>query len=280
VYLASITAEKATGGSLLKADEALVAVPDGFRFTRTAPVVTGGQHADGFLVKMRSAPDAAVGDVSLVYADRAQVEVDRGPGWDALGMRATENVAMVLRGTVPADQLVGGRNGFRRIVIEAFAAAAHLGWSAVWLGAAQSAYSELLREIRAGHPRGLDPRSELTRHRIALIRCRLEPVSAYLRCVLDEVLARRRDGQTLELPAVQIHLNTLKVLAARETFRAVDDMIDLAGLRMGYLRGGTPPLERIFRDLRAASLTYDDNLLLVSTGSLALLDPAVTTVGG
>jgi acyl-CoA dehydrogenase len=278
-YLASVTAEPATGGNLLAADEPLEAQADGFALTRMAPVVTGGRHADGFLVKMRTAPDAPAHDVTLVYVDRSQVAVEESAGWDALGMRATENVALSLRGRVPTDQVVGGLGGFRKIVVEAFAPAAHLGWSACWLGAARAGFSGVLREIRAGRVRGVDHRSDLTNQRLATIRGRLEVVSAYLHCVLTEVTGRQERGETLELPAVQIHLNTLKVLAARETYAAVDELVALAGLRLGYLKGSPVPLERLLRDLRAASLTYDDALLLVSTGSLTLLDPAVTTVG-
>jgi acyl-CoA dehydrogenase len=107
----------------------------------------------------------------------------------------------------------------------------------------------------------------------------LEVVSAYLTATLDEVTSRRAGGLGLEPPAVQVHLNTLKVLAARETYRAADEMVALAGIATGYVKGSAIPLERLLRDLRAASLTYDDNLLLVSNGNLCLLDPAVTTVG-
>ena len=121
--------------------------------------------------------------------------------------------------------------------------------------------------------------SDLARQRLATIRCRLEAVSAYLRCVVDEVVAHQDAGTALDLPAVQIHVNTLKVLAARQTFRAVDEMVGLVGLAAGYLSGAPVPLERLFRDLRAASLTYDDTRLLASNGSLALLDPAVTAGG-
>lgn len=279
-YLASVTAEGTTGGQLLRGDAALVAEGPGYRFTRSAPVVTGGAHADGFLIKMRSAPDAPPHDVTLVYVDRAQATVSAGAGWDALGMRAVENVSMEFSGRVPADQVVGALGGFRRVVIEAFGPAAHIGWAACWLGAARAGYSALVRAVRSGRERvRVDPGSDLAMHRIARIRQRLEVVSAYLRMVLDEIADRRARGLSLEPPAVQLHLNTLKVLAATETFRAADEMVGLAGLRLGYQRNVTVPLERLFRDLRAASLTYDDNLLLVSNGSLCLLDPAVTTIG-
>jgi acyl-CoA dehydrogenase len=243
-------------------------------------VVTGGRHADGFLMTLRSSPEAADAEVSLVYADREQLTVETtAPAWRSLGMRGVENVSLVIDGRVPADQLVGGRNGFREMLVRCFGPTAHIGWAACWLGAARAVFSEVLRGTRTGRVRSVDPASDLTRHRLATIRCRLEVVSAYLRCVVDEVADSSGGADRLDAPAAQIHINTLKVLAARETFSAVDDLIDLVGMRTGYLSDGPIPLERTLRDLRAARLTYDDAVLLIANGSLALLDPAVTTVG-
>ena len=56
---------------------------------RDAPVVTGGAYADGFLITMRAAVEAAPNQVSLVYADRDQLEIQTRGTWDPLGMRAT-----------------------------------------------------------------------------------------------------------------------------------------------------------------------------------------------
>jgi acyl-CoA dehydrogenase len=195
-----------------------------------------------------------------------------------MGMRGVENVSLVLRARIPADQVIGGLDGFRRVLVEGFSAVAHVGWAAVWLGAAAGVQSQLLRAMRA-KARSDSPTAQIDRQRLALIRCRLEAVGAYLRCVVDEVARCRAAEESLELPAVQIHVNTLKVLAARETFAAVDEMVTMAGLGTGYLRTAAVPLERVFRDLRAASLTFDDSRLLAANGTLAWLDPAVTTVG-
>jgi acyl-CoA dehydrogenase len=194
-------------------------------------------------------------------------------------MRATENVTIQLSGVVAADQIVGGLGGFRRVAIEAFAPIAHLGWSAIWLGAARAAFSDLLREIRAGGRIRVDTRSPLTAARIAAIRTRLEVVSSYLHTTLAEVTDRLERGLSLEPAAVQVHLNTLKIVAAQETYAAADDMVALSGIRMGYLKGSPIALERLLRDLRAASLTYDDSRLQVANGNLSLLDPAVSLAG-
>jgi acyl-CoA dehydrogenase len=115
--------------------------------------------------------------------------------------------------------------------------------------------------------------------RIAHIRHRLETVAAYLGGMLDEVIAYRALGRSLGAAAVQIHLNTLKVLAAEQTFAAVNEMIALTGLEVGYLADSPVPLERLFRDLRSASLNYNDTRLLTANGKLSFLDPTVTLLG-
>lgn len=279
VYLASVTTERSGGGHLLSSAETIVSEDDGWSLRRDAPIVTGGRHADGFLIK--TGVEEAVGTgVSLVYADRDQLTVETGAPWRSMGMRGVENVSMTLTGTVPADQLVGAPGGFRAIAVETFAPAAHLGWSAAWLGAACGGLSTLVGMIRAGDRTvRVNGRSELAAHRLARIRARLEAVGAYLHTAVEEVTSRRARGETLDRPAVQIHLNTLKVLAAEHTHAAVDEMITLAGMRAGYLTDSPVPLERLSRDLRSASLNYDDARLLAANGALSLFDAAVTLLG-
>lgn len=276
VYLASVTTEPGKGGHLLTGVAPLQDDGDGFRLDRDAPVVTGGLHAQGFLITMRASDDATEKQVSLVYADRDQLEVAPAGGWDTLGMRGTQSVGLKISGTVPARQLLGAPGGFRTIAVESMAPVGHLGWAACWLGTARGAFAELVGWLRSGNrSRGIDLSSDLVSERIARIRMDLELVGAYLHRVTDELVGLRAEEKSLSGNDVQIHLNTLKVTAAELTFRAVDRMVRLAGLTVGYRRDSPLPLERHFRDLRSASLNYADDRLLVSTGALALMDRAV-----
>jgi acyl-CoA dehydrogenase len=215
VYLGSVTTESGKGGHLLTSTAALTPSADAYQLIRDAPIVTGGAHADAFLIKMRSAPDAPDHDVSLVYADRDQLDIEITPPRPAMGMRGTENVRMRLTGSIPKWQTVGDPGQFRTITVETFAPIAHLYWSACWLGAARSALAGLIHGRRTGTVR-IDTKSDLTMVRIAHIRHRLETVAAYLGGMLDEVIAYRALGRSLGAAAVQIHLNTLKVLAAEQ----------------------------------------------------------------
>ncbi len=265
VYLASVTTEKGKGGHLLSSESTVDWVDGSLRIDRDAPIVTGGVQADAFLITTL-APDAvSPTQVSLVYADRSQLDTVEVLGsWDPLGMRATHSVPMRLAGVVPAAQVVGTPGGFRDIVAATFGPLAHIGWAAAWLGAASGAFSRVLGLIREG--RAFDPSSELLLARVARIRGRLDVVHALLQHTL---------GADFSVGAGQLLVNTLKVQAAEQCYAAVDEMIELVGLRHGYMRSSGLALERTFRDLRSASLNYGNDRLLLANGSLALLDRQV-----
>lgn len=272
VYLGSVTTEPGTGGHLLTSDSALVAEDGVLRIDRDAPVVTGGPYADGFLITTR-APDAtAPTQVDLVYAARDQLELEVIGDWQPLGMRATHSVPMRLRGAVPEWQVVGGHCGFRTVATAVFGPLAHLGWSAAWLGTAAGALSRVLHHARgAAGRRQFDSSSELLRVRLATIRGRIDTVHALLRHTVAVV----ESTEDRSAPKVQLLLNTLKIRAADECFTAVHELVELTGLRHGYLTGSPLALERAFRDLRSASLNYGNDRLRLANGSLALLDPEV-----
>lgn len=282
VYVGSVTSERGRRADLFSASAALDAEGDGDRVTieRDAPVVTGGDHADGYLITMRASPTARPHEVSLVYADRADLQIETAGEWDALGMRATESIGMKLKGTVPAHNVVGAPGRFADVARQSMVPLSHIGWSACWLGAARGALRDLLRwQAGSGGGRGRDGGpSELSSERIGRIRVSLELVSAYLTRVREEVEQARAGGTGMDGPRGQIQLNTLKIAAADLTFEAVDRMVQLAGLRAGYLKNSELALERHFRDLRSASLNHANDALTVGVGALSMLDRGVTLI--
>jgi len=279
LLLASITTEPTGGGVLTSASSPLGEAGERLRLDRLAPIVTGGEHADGFLVTMRDSAGATDNRVTLVYADREQVGIETTSGWNPMGMRGTHSVGMAVRGDLPVEQVVGQRGAYREIAVDSMIPLAHIGWSACWLGAARSALSEVVALSRSRRrPSSLDPGSELFTERLARARIDLELVSAYLDKVVTEVGVLRAAGRSLDNPATQIHLNSLKVAAAELTFSAVDRLVQLTGLATGYLRGSAIPLERHFRDLRSASLNFANDRLLKAIGSLSVLDRSVRLV--
>ncbi|MFF5858533.1 acyl-CoA dehydrogenase family protein [Streptomyces sp. NPDC012751] len=276
-YLASVTTESGKGGHLLSAHDAL-AEADGLALDREAPVVTGGMHADGFLITVRDGPDAAQHEVTLVYADSGDLKIEQIAAWQTMGMRGTHSVGVRLTGKVAPDCVVGERGKFRQVAADSMVPVGHLAWSACWLGAARAVFGQLVRRMTARGQKagGPDTASPLVQERVARIRLDLELVSAYLGKVTEEVSQIRARGGRLDLPAVQIHLNTLKLAASELTFRAADRMVQLAGLATGYGTASPLPLERTFRDLRSAALNYSNDRLWTANGTLSWADRAVT----
>jgi acyl-CoA dehydrogenase len=272
IYLASVTTEKRKGGHLLSADSPLERCDGRLVISRDAPIVTGGRYADGFLITARDGADAPPSAVSLVYADSADLTVTTGGEWNPMGMRGTHSGPLHLDGSVPASQLVGAPGGFRTVAVHTFAPYGHIGWAACWLGAARGAFSRFLHLARSTDGRRqFDLRSDLLRARVARIRLELDTAAAMLAQTIRDV----EQSPDLEEPTVQMRLNGLKVLAAERSFAVVDHLVEMVGLRHGYMRGASVGLEQVFRDLRSASLNYGNDRLLAANGALALMDREV-----
>ncbi|MFL6117571.1 MAG: acyl-CoA dehydrogenase family protein [Catenulispora sp.] len=281
VYVASVTSERGKGGHLTSAVAPLVRRGGTVLLERDAPIVTGGEHADGFLVTMRDGDQAAEHAVTLVYADRVQVRaVSTDGGWNPMGMRATHSSALRLSGEVPADQIVGPAGRFRDVAAALFAPAAHIAWASCWLGAATAVTRDVLALLRTpSGRREFDARSDLLLDRIARIRLDLDAVHALLTRVIRDVDAARGAGADA-VPggggaAAHLRINGLKIFAAETLMGTADRLMDLTGLRHGYMRDAAVPVERLFRDLKAARLNYSNDRLTAANGLLAHLDPEV-----
>ena len=94
--------------------------------------------------------------------------------------------------------------------------------------------------------------------------------------LLSQVVRDASTGADPEPPPIQLRLNALKIFSSERSFAVVDELVQLVGLRYGYIRDAPFPLERLFRDLRSASLNYANDRLLLANGALALLDREVT----
>jgi acyl-CoA dehydrogenase len=272
-YVASVTTAPTTGSNLLTADSDLTVDNDRLVIDRVAPIVTGVEHADGFLIATRAPQALSETEVCMVYADRQDLDVAVTGDWQPLGMRACRSPGARLRGSVPRTHVLAERQAHRRLITQLFAPMAHLSWSACWLGAAAGAFERTVRYLRSRDGRSRhDVTGELLLSRLGRVRGRLEMVNAHLHHAAD--VFERYPDQLGSAPA-QSMFNALKVTAAEQCSAAVDELVDIVGLKAGYFRGSPVQLERSVRDLRAASLTYSNDRLLVATGRLALLDREV-----
>lgn len=273
VYLASVTTEASKGGALLTAESSAPVRDRLVHLDRFAPIVTGGAHADAYLITVLAAGATSPTQVSLVYARRDQLDARVVGGWNPLGMRATHSVPMKLTGAVPESQVIGVPGDFRAIATSVFAPLAHLGWSAAWLGTAAGALARATAQLKSPESRSRVT-SELVLTRLAKIRARLDMVHGMLRHTVD-VFTSTPDTSR---PSVQLLLNALKCAAAEQCYEAVNEVVDLIGLRHGYMCDSPLFIERALRDLRSASLNFSNDRLYLSSGALALMDPEVRLV--
>ena len=239
--IAPVTSEPTKGGHLLSALAALKRTDAGFTIDREAPVVIAGKQADGFLVTMRRSPEATPPEIVLVYAKGDELTRTVADGWYAMGVRGTSSVPMHIAGRVPADRLIDPEGNFRQVAVTTMIPARHMMCTACCLGAAKAAYRQLMHilrtpDLRSGYPL----KSDLYAERIARVRLDIDLVEALL----------------------------LRVAA-------VDAIVQLAGLRFGYRVQTETSIERIFRDLRSASLMFVNDRLLITNGKLAQLDTTI-----
>ena len=264
LYLGSVTTEPGVTASLFVAESQAQAEQGQILVDRMAPIVTGGSHADAYLITMRTPGADSPNQVDLLYAGRNELTAVVKGGWNPLGMRATESVPMAFRGTVPASHRVGEPGRFADIAKATFIPAAHIGWAAAWLGAAAGALSRVTRHLRGGK----QVPSDLALTRLGDIRTELDCVHATLR----HVVAEFSPGGPHTSGSFQSLVNSLKTTAAVRCYSAVDAMVDLVGLRHGYLLDSQLRLDRTLRDLRSASLNYANDKLRLANGALTLMD--------
>ncbi len=280
--IASVTTERGKGGDLLRAHSPLVHDGNGLSFTRDAPTVTGGLHADAFLMTMQAPNSRGPNQVVLALAEASTVDISPDRKWDSMGMRGTESGGLSISGWIPKSHVLADPTRSQEIIIGTMIPVGVLGLVACWLGAAHNAYSKTISLIR-GHRQEFRARlkSDLFSERLARIRLSLDVVSAYLKSVMREyeTLTTGRPEETwksVAAPPFQIHINNLKVVASEQLFDSVNRLVDLGGLSYGYLRNDYVSLEQTFRDLKSASLLIGNDRLLQANGRLLLFDRDVT----
>ncbi len=276
-YIGSVTTEENKGGHLLTAFSALETKEAITILDRIAPIITGGAYCDAFLITMKSAGDTPDSDVKLVYVERHEGDFTQLSDWAAMGMRGTASVKMKLKVTSDKLRLINPDQDFRDIAIETMIPYGHIAWAASWLGAAAAACNHVIAILRnPGKRKAFDLSSDLLLEKLARIRMSIDTVKVFFDSVVAEYVqltGNAGSGKSLYLTPFQLKINHLKIMSSEMLFDAVNKVVDLLGLRYGYMTDPDIPVERIFRDLRAGSLMYHNDRLLVVNGKLSLLSP-------
>jgi acyl-CoA dehydrogenase len=275
--VASVTTEKRRGSSLLAVESPLIREGCLLRLRRFGPVVSYGREAGYFLVTMRASEDRPDNDVRLVLVSREDGTILTTGEWNAMGMRGTRSVPMKFDVVVGKESVIGAC--FRAIALQTMVPIAHLGWAAAWFGAARGAFRRILDASIASDHAKRRLTSDLFISRIANIRISLDLMSALLWQTVERFERMRLAGAALdeyEDLTYNIALNNVKIASARLSFAIADELIELSGLAHGYLKDSELGLERVFRDLRAASLMYNNDQLLDVNGKLIAMEHRFT----
>lgn len=252
----------------------LLETSTGAYIERYAPTVTGGAFGEGFMITIPVELNS--NKTMIVFAERSQLEIQVGSLWKnhSMGMRGTESVSLELKGMIPEDQLISWEK-YDSINAQTIVPSGHIAWSSCWLGAAKGALQRAIGILRNPKTRNeFDFQSDLFKEKIARIRLQIDVVDVLVQQAFkeyDEHIINESIEIYTSIP-YKIRMNNLKIMASENTFQAVNEVIQLLGLKYGYIKNQEINLERTLRDLRSASLMLNNDRLYLINGRLAIMD--------
>lgn len=272
-YIASVTSEYGKGGHLLTSNSPLSWITeDTFFVNKEAPTVTGGTYADAYLITTKRDESSIDSDVSLIYGIKENFEIIKKNDWESMGMRGTQSIAMTIKGTLNKDNIIT-QDKFENVCQYTLIPMAHIMWVSSWLGAVKKIFKQQVKLIRR-NKLTKKYNSDIIIYRLSHVRLLIDTVEVYLEKLIDtyENCYQNKELAKLKSNNFNIHLNNLKILGSDNLFKAVNELIEIAGMYHGYLKNQEISLERTFRDLRSASLMYHNDRLKIANGKLLLFD--------
>jgi alkylation response protein AidB-like acyl-CoA dehydrogenase len=239
-------------------------------------VVEGEKHfctmagaASRYMVHCAMRGIASPQNLQLVLVPRDHPRLTITGEWDTLGMRATVSPSVTLAACdVGADALLGmPGESLKSGVGLAFG----LGYAAIYLGAAQAALGFTIDFCKTHHfEPDLAPRAHdaLVQHHVAEMTMALEGA----RLVLYQSACRWLTADALQRAVLAARA---KCLAADAGLRVTSKAVQIVGGRSAHRRY---PLERLFRDVRTATLmppNLDRSMEIVGKAMLDVPDAAL-----
>ena len=267
LLLASSTTEGQSGGDLRNSVCAVEQAGSRIALTKNATVISYGAEGDAILTTARRAPDAPSSDQVLVAFVRPDYWLELISGWNTLGMRGTCSPGFTLNGTGSVEQVLP--EPYQKIHTHTMMPVAHLTWSAVWSGLAAGAAECARRFTRTAARRGggqLPPGiTHFTRAAMSLRTLRMTVSSALQR--FEEAGNRSDELESLDF---QNSMNLLKVSTSELAITTVMSAMQACGLS-GYRNDGEFSLSRHLRDVLSSSVMINNDRILASSASAALL---------
>jgi acyl-CoA dehydrogenase len=268
--IASVTSEVGTGGDLGRSVAAVEPAVDGLSsFSKQAPTVSYGQHADDFLTTLRRSPDAEGGDQVAVITRKEQMELEQIGTWDPLGMRGTCSPGFVVKAEFVPEQVLS--TPFPRISAESMTPVSHILWSHIWLGLATDAFDRARAFVRAAAkktPGETPPAAQ----RLSHLMTDLSLLRAEVHSGLAEFMTASAtpDREALSTLATALRFNNLKLAASEQAPRVCQGALGVCGI-MGFKNDSPFSVGRHMRDSLSAALMVANERIHNTNASLLLI---------
>ena len=267
--IASVTSEIGTGGDMGRSIAALSPTDGALTFEKQAPTVSYGAYADDLFTTLRRAPDAEPGDQVVVLTHKEQTTLELTGTWDVLGMRGTCSPGYVVRGTLPAEQMLS--TPFARVAAESMVPVSHILWSHLWLGISEDAFDRARAFVRAAAKR--KPGEQLP---VALRLSRLMSELSMLRAEVDSGLrdflaaSSGPERERLSTMAAALRFNNLKLAASEHSADICRGALDVCGI-MGFKNDTPFSVGRHLRDTMSAVLMIANERIHQTNAGLLLI---------
>lgn len=269
LLLASSTTEGKNGGNVRSSDAPIEPEGARVRFRRDATVMSYGAQADAIVTTARRSGDAVTSNQVLAVFAKEDYRLDLKGGWNTMGMRGTCSGGFALDATGEPDQVL--ETPYETIHGETMTPTAHLVWSGVWAGIAAAAVERaqfFTRKAARGAGGQLPPGAPHVVRAVATLGQLRGLIAAAVRryevALAQPALLASLDFQT----GITLH----KVEASEMAVATVMSALRACGLS-GYRNDGEASVSRHLRDVLSSPLMINNDRILQSLGTAALLTP-------
>lgn len=265
--VASATTEINIGGDVRTSGCAVEYDGDRIRLSKTAPVISYGEYAQFVLATARRSVDSPPSDQVLVVCEKPDVVLERTGDWDTLGFRGTCSPGFQLEATATTSSILGDSYG--DISAQTMLPAAHVLWSAAWLGIADAAVTKARKSVRKAASRtpGVTPPSAL----------RLAELYVVHEQLVDAVFGAAAKFEAIadspgDLGAIgfAVRINNLKVTASSLVIDIVGKALQICGIS-GYRQDSDMSIGRHLRDAHGSAIMVSNERILGHNSQLALV---------
>jgi acyl-CoA dehydrogenase len=267
--IASVTSEIGTGGDMGRSVAGIETGADGsLTFTKHAPTVSYGAHADDLFTTVRRSETAEQTDQVLVLHHADQTRLEPTGTWDTLGMRGTCSPGFDVSATFAPEQVLAAP--FSSVMSESHVPISHVLWSHAWLGIATEAFERGRAFVRAAARRS--PGAPVpAANSLSRVMGELSLLRAEVRAGLGDFLAAdAADRESLKTLGTVLRFNNLKLSASEQAPRVCLGVLEVIGI-MAYKNDSPFGVGRQLRDSMSARLMVaNDRIHAVDAGLLMI----------